>query len=261
MSSTATAFKPTSLAWLRTITTSTVGGKYLVGITGALLTGFVVVHMVGNLQVFLGREALNKYALALKEMGPLLWLARGGLLTIFVIHIVLALRLKRISMAARPVRYQNEDTVQATWASRHMVLTGLVILAFVVFHLAHFTFGFIGRAEKSVDGQVVEKTNYLDLKETYVENGVKKERHDVYSMFIYGFRSLPVSLLYIIAQILLGIHLGHGAYSVFQTFGLNHRKWNLLIRILSFGITGAIVAGNILMPVAAYFRILKLPGE
>lgn len=254
--STATTIQPSSLAWLRILTKSTVGSKYLVGITGLLLTGFVLAHMAGNLQVFIGREALNKYALAIKEMGPLLWLARGGLLAIFLMHILLALRLKKKSMDARPIRYRNEDTVQATWASRHMVLTGLVILAFVLFHLAHFTFGIVHEADIVVDGQTVGTENFLKLKEKYVENGVPKERHDVYAMVIHGFRSLPVSVLYIIAQVLLGVHLFHGLYSVFQTFGLNHHHWNVLIRWFAYLTTAAIVGGNVAMPVAIYFRLI-----
>jgi succinate dehydrogenase / fumarate reductase cytochrome b subunit len=217
--------------------------------------------MIGNLQVFLGREMLNKYAQGLKDTGPLLWIARGGLLTVFLVHIGLALRLKLRSRNARPIRYQHEDTVQASWVSQHMVLTGLVILAFVIFHLAHYTLGLVGSATTIIDSQSAGSVNFLDLKETYFDQGVAKTRHDVYSMVIHGFRSLPVSILYIVAQVLLGLHLLHGAKSVFQTFGLNHGRWNMPIRLATMATTAAIVVGNIAMPLAVYFRLLKLPGE
>src|ERR1019366_6804364 len=113
------------LDWLLPVFASTVGGKFLVALTGLALTGFVIVHMAGNLQIFLGAEAINEYAKKLKDLGPLLWIARIGLLVVFVIHIWLALRLKIRSREARPIGYAHEQTVQASFASRSMVLSGL----------------------------------------------------------------------------------------------------------------------------------------
>jgi len=133
----------TLTGWLLPTFGSTVGSKYLIALTGLALTGFVFVHVSGNLLIYKGRDALNGYALFLKERGALLWLARGGLLAAFLLHVYLTVRLKVRNRNARRVRYAYEDTIQATWASRHMLLTGLVILAFVIFHLMHYTFGLV----------------------------------------------------------------------------------------------------------------------
>ncbi|HEV3146816.1 MAG TPA: succinate dehydrogenase cytochrome b subunit [Gemmataceae bacterium] len=243
---------------LSTFVNSTIGAKYTVGITGLLLVGFVIAHMLGNLQVFAGKEVLNDYAQWLKDHGALLWTARSGLLLVFVTHIFLSLRLKKRNLDARPIRYQYEDTVQATWASRHMVLTGLLILAFVLFHLAHFTFGWIDRVKETHNGhETGQVMNFLDLQEQYVENGATKTRHDVYAMVIHGFRNIPVSIFYIIFQFILGIHLLHGTGSVFQTFGINKPSFNNAIRYFSYALTAVIVGGNISMPLAILFRIVK----
>ena len=222
-------------------------------LTGLALTGFVIVHLLGNLQVFLGREAMNHYAQSLKELGPLLWIARGGLLTVFLIHIFLALRLKKLSLDARPVDYKYQRLVRATWVSRHMALTGLVILAFVIFHLMHFTFGFIGRVTDPDTGHVV---NYLDLKDADYKKKTGEERHDVYRMFIDGFRNIPIVTVYILCMALLGLHLLHGVRSMFQTLGLNHNKYNILFEAVGYAVTGVVVFGNIIMPLAVYFGLI-----
>src|SRR5262245_22507323 len=119
---------------------TTIGAKYVMAVTGLLLTVFVLGHMAGNLLIFAGRDALNSYAEALKSKPTLLWTVRTGLLLTFLLHLYLAFRLSALKRAARPVAYHFEDTVAATWASRNMMLTGLVLLVFILYHLAHFTF-------------------------------------------------------------------------------------------------------------------------
>src|SRR5262245_25657755 len=114
---------------------SSLGKKYLMALTGLALIGFVIAHMSGNLLIFAGRDALNSYAHALKDRPALLWTARTGLLAIFLLHVYLGLVLSLQNRAARPSRYVYEDTLHASWASRHMLLTGLVLLAFIVYHL------------------------------------------------------------------------------------------------------------------------------
>jgi succinate dehydrogenase / fumarate reductase, cytochrome b subunit len=222
--------------WLFAAFGTTVGSKYIVALTGLALTGFVIAHMSGNLLIFRGRDALNSYALFLKERGGLLWAARGGLLAVFLLHLSVAIRLTMRNRAARPTRYAFEDTVQATWASRTMIWSGLVILAFVVFHLTHYTFGLV--AATAPNG-----TNFLDLHDF-------EKRHDVYAMTVYGFRSVPVSIAYIIAQIFLGLHLSHGVSSTFQSMGWNAPRWWRLIRGTGLAIALAVVIGNIAMPLA-----------
>lgn len=245
--------------WLLPALSSTVGSKFLVALTGLALTGFVIVHMSGNLLIFKGRDALNSYALFLKDRGALLWLARGGLLFAFVLHLALALRLHFRNRAARPAAYACQKTIQASWASRHMALTGVVILAFVIFHLLHYTFGVV--VATTPDG-----VNYLDLHESFksaTPADPAKGRHDVYAMTVYGFRNVPVSLAYIVAQVFLFLHLSHGVASTFQSLGCSSpRVWPTLRKI---GLTVAfiVVAGNIAMPLGVMTGLIgrDVPGE
>jgi succinate dehydrogenase / fumarate reductase cytochrome b subunit len=239
------------LRWLTEVFSSTVGLKFLVAVTGLALTGFVIFHLLGNLGVFAGRDAFNKYAQTIKSLGPLLWLARGGLLTVFLVHIFIALKLKKRNLDARPVAYKYERTVKASWTSRYMVLTGLVILGFVAFHLAHYTFGVIGRVEDPDTGKT---TNYLELKDEAYHKKTGEERHDTYRMFIDGFRSPVIVGIYVVCMVLLGLHLLHGVRSIFQTLGLNHKKYNRLFELTGYGVTALVVAANTAMPVAVLFR-------
>lgn len=215
---------------LRPVRTS-VGSKYVMAVTGLGLIAFVVAHMIGNLLIYRGREALNSYAHALESSPVLLWTARLGLLAIFVVHVVQGVRLTRQNVKARPVRYVYEDTVQASWASRHMLLTGLVILAFVIYHLLHFTFGV---------------TNPKDFK--YVLPQDPKGYHDVAGMVVAGFREWPVALAYVVAQVFLGLHLWHGAGSWFQSLGLNNKAWQGLTHKLGQALAVVIAMGNSSIP-------------
>jgi succinate dehydrogenase / fumarate reductase cytochrome b subunit len=200
------------------------------GVTGVMLIGFVIMHMVGNLQVFLGAETLNAYGKMLHDLGGLLWVARFGLIGAVVLHIASGLRLASLNKAARPVRYVHETTVQASFASRYMKLSGLVVLAFVVYHLLHFTLG----------GAVPDDTNFLD----------PQGRKDIYKMVVLGFQQPAVSAAYIIAMILLGLHLNHGATSLFQSLGLRNVKYNTIIDKVGPALSILVVVGNCSMPIA-----------
>jgi succinate dehydrogenase / fumarate reductase, cytochrome b subunit len=221
-------------AWAAPFLKSSIGGKYLVAVTGLILTLFVVVHMLGNLQVFLGPDAINAYAQTLKKNAGLLWTARSILLAAFVVHVGMALRLNWKARQARPVRYAYEQTVQASFASRHMVLTGLVILAFTIFHIAHYTLGIVTQAEVAPGVYV----NYLTLDDA-------GRRPDVYSMMIYGFSNPIVSILYLIAQVFLFLHLTHGVASMFQTVGLNTPRAQRLIRTVAWVVALVVCLGNV----------------
>jgi succinate dehydrogenase / fumarate reductase, cytochrome b subunit len=241
--------------WLSTFAGSSVGGKQVVALTGLALMGFVFVHMLGNLQIYAGlwgpaagQDVVNAYAKSLKDTGPLLWLARLGLLAVFVLHLTLALRLNVRNRAARPVRYHYFDTIKATWASRHMVSTGIVIGLFVLFHLAHYTFGVVEGAEVS-PGRFV---SYLDLRDS-------AGRHDVYSMSVYGFRNPIVTLTYVAAMVALTLHLWHGAASTMQSLGLNGGRWRRIIGRAGIAFALLIAVGNISMPLAVQFGFLQ-PG-
>jgi succinate dehydrogenase / fumarate reductase cytochrome b subunit len=235
--------------WLRPFVTTSVGMKVTTALTGLGLTGFVIVHMIGNLQVlpvFGGQEAINAYAHSLKELGPLLWIARVGLLALFALHIYLALSLALRARAARPVPYQYPGTIQASKASVTMHWTGLAILAFALFHLAHFTFGWVNvtPARDPVTGALVD-ANYLFLVDD-------KGRHDVYSMVVAGFKNPVISVLYLVAMGFLYVHLSHGVGSVFQTLGLNTPRTQPFVTGLSRAVAVVVVAGNIWIVVAVW---------
>jgi succinate dehydrogenase / fumarate reductase cytochrome b subunit len=263
---------------LQTVAGSSLGGKYLMALTGLGLIGFVLIHMLGNLQIFLGPEALNSYAHALKSKPALLWTARLGLLTIFVAHVFMGLRLTALNRAARPVRYVCEDTVQASWASRNMMLTGLVILAFIIYHLAHFTFGVVKPAsiQSTPSGLAVLEPprHYLDLVEIreagsqiYVaqpsleyrslDHHKVDARHDVYSMVVAGFRNPIVALTYVLAQIFLALHLWHGGSSWFQSLGINHPSYQCCIRMVGPVLAVVVLLGNCSMPLAVLAGIVR----
>jgi len=220
---------------LRPLRTS-VGSKYVMALTGLGLMGFVLVHMLGNLQIFLGKQAHNDYAHHLEESPVLVWTARAGLLTIFVLHIVLGVRLWLWNRSARPTRYFYEDTVQASWASRHMLLTGLVILAFVIFHVLHFTLGVI----------------YPEYFARHPPDDPQKQR-DVARMVVDGFHQWPVSLGYVVAQLVLGLHLWHGAGSWLQSLGWSGRRWLRVVQGFGAAFALLIVVGNCSIPLAILF--------
>jgi len=181
---------------------SPVGAKMVMAITGLALTGFVLVHLSGNLLIFAGRDVFNAYAKGLHSLGALLWIARIGLLGAFVLHMYLAIKLSIENRAARPIGYAHEATIQATLASRHMIHTGVLMLAFVIYHLAHYTFRVVSPEISALD------------------------QHDVYAMVVMGFSSPTVSAFYILSMAALSAHLRHGVSSLFQSLGLYHGNIN-----------------------------------
>lgn len=213
---------------------TSIGKKVAMALTGVGLFVFVIGHMLGNLQIFLGREALNAYAEKLHSLPALLWTVRAGLLAIFAIHVVTAIRLTRENRAARPIGYLKEDTVAASYASRTMMLSGLVVAAFVLYHLAHFTF----RLLHLPDRPLIE------------ELSAGHQRFDVYAMVVLGFRSWLVTGLYIAAQMVLGMHLSHGVSSMLQTLGLNCPRCANAIEKVGPISAAIIVAGNVAIPLA-----------
>ena len=257
---------------------SSLGKKYVMAVTGVLLIGFVLTHMAGNLLVYLGPDALNSYAAALKAKPYLLWPARVGLLLLFLLHLFVAIRLTLENRAARPQGYVYERTLQASFASRHMMLTGLVLLAFIVYHLAQFTLGLVTRADVQVASgklMVVDK-NYLDLSEihssgareyiaspsqNYRDLDPKKidVRHDVYSMVVSGFRNPWVSLSYIVAMLFLGLHLWHGGSSWLESLGLGAPASSVPHASSYLGpiLAVLVVAGNCSIPLSVWLGVVK----
>ena len=209
-------------------------------VTGAGLFAFTVAHMLGNLQLFLGPDSLNRYAHFLQSNDALLWPTRTGLLAMIVLHIWSAVKLSSENKAARPVPYIGEPVPAATtFASRTMLMSGLIIAAFVVYHLLHFT------------AQVKEiNLVQVDFKTLLVAEGPQKGYHDVHRMMVTGFQNPFVSGFYILAVGLLCLHLSHGLSALFQTLGLrNHMWWPLIQR---FGIVASLLLflGYIAVPVS-----------
>jgi len=218
---------------------TSVGKKTVIAITGFLLLGFVIAHMLGNLQIFLGKDQLNAYAKTLQDLGAILWVARISLLIAFVTHIYFAIKVTLENKAARPVAYAVNKVHKASFASRIMPITGVVILLFVIYHLLHFTFAAFNPEYKGLmDGT----------------------RHDVFSMVIQGFQNPVSSILYIIAQACLALpvgHLAHGAFSMLQTLGINHPNIDARVKAASVGTALLIFVGNSSIPVAVMAGIIK----
>jgi succinate dehydrogenase / fumarate reductase cytochrome b subunit len=237
---------------------TSLGGKFLMALTGLGLIVFVLGHMAGNLLIYLGRDAINTYGQTLKSNPELLWAARGGLLTIFVVHLVVGIYLTLGNRAARPVQYQRQDTVKASLASRHMLLTGLVLLAFILYHLGHYTFGFFNTAEvQRPDGMVVA-VNYLDLHDAeYARANPGHYRHDVYGMVVAGFQNPVVTGLYLVAMVFLFLHLWHGGSSWFQSLGLNHPRYQALLRWIGPGVATLVFVGNCSIPLAVLSGLIR----
>jgi succinate dehydrogenase / fumarate reductase cytochrome b subunit len=226
---------PDAVGFVRDALDSSVGAKVLVALTGLGLVLYVIVHLIGNLKLFQGPAAINHYAYVLKhDFGILIWIARGGLIAIFVLHLSLAVRLKLRSLAARPVPYQYAESVQAGVCSRTMVGTGLVILVFVLFHLAHYTFGWVVTANTPQG-----PTNYLDLRDTH-----DPKLHNVYEMTIAGFKNPAIAVFYLICQVVLFLHLRHGIPSTFQTLGLKNARFRGAIDVLGLVIALFVLVGN-----------------
>jgi succinate dehydrogenase / fumarate reductase cytochrome b subunit len=223
---------------IRLFSTS-IGRKLVIAVTGAMLLGFLFGHMLGNMAVFQGPGALNGYA-AWLQGHPLLIFIRLGLATVFCIHIYAALQLARENRTARQTRYVASQTFQTSWASRYMVLTGLLVVVFVVGHLLHFTLGVV--APESYGG--VDSAG----------------NHDVYAMVIRGFQNPWICAVYVVGMNLVGFHIFHGTRSLFQTIGINHTSYNSTIRILNYSLVALFVIGNCSIPILVYAGVIGLSG-
>ena len=210
---------------------STVGTKFLVALTGFLLVAFVIGHMLGNLQVYLGPEAINSYAVFLKSKPGILWAARFGLLAALIVHIWGITRLSLKNQEARPEAYALKRPAASTFSSRTMVLSGAALLAFIVYHLMHFTVG----ATNPEHFRLIDELG----------------RHDVYSMTVLGFQQPAVAVSYILAMGILGLHLGHGIASIFHSMGWSRPKTAPVIELAGRLAALILVIGNISIPVAA----------
>ena len=210
---------------------SSVGRKVAMAATGIVLFGFVTVHMLGNLQAYMGRETLNHYAEFLQHMGHGggIWIFRGILLTAVGIHAWAALSLTLDNWKARPVGYRAQQLSAATWSSRTMRWSGVVLAIFIVYHLLHLTVG--------------------NVHPDFIKG-------DAYHNFVKGFQVPDASAFYILAQLCLGLHMWHGVWSVTQTLGLSHPRYNTLRRAFAGVLTVLVVGVNISYPLAVLAGII-----
>ena len=222
---------------------SSLGKKYVMAVTGCALFLFVIGHLLGNLQVFGAPDLINSYAHFLKSKPGLLWSARLGLLACVAVHIISAVALTAANREARPVGYAGGAAYGSTANSRYMMVSGLVIAAFVLYHLAHFTVLLPG-----VNGV----GDFRKL--TTVLNG--EPVPDAYAMMILGFQVWWVVLFYLIAMALLFMHLGHGVSAMFQSLGWRNHVWWPRIAGLAKGASTAIFVGYAIIPVAIFLRIV-----
>lgn len=216
---------------------SSVGKKLIMAISGIILVGFILGHLAGNLQVFAGAKKFNDYAEFLQNLGGLLWVARIFLLGTLLAHIFSAISLTRENRAARPIKYQHEGTNVASWSSRTMVLSGLVIAAFVIYHLLHFTI-------------VVADPELISLKNS----------HDIFSMVVKGFQKPIVAASYIVAVGLLSFHLNHAIFSVFQTLGINSSDMDKKIKLFATVLSTLIFLGYASIPFFILLNFVKPQG-
>jgi len=236
---------------------SSIGRKLLMAVTGLVLVGFVTGHLVGNLQIFSHPDKINGYAHFLQSLGPVLWVVRIGLLACVGIHVWAAVVLALENKASRgPEAYGVSKWLQAALASRYMKQSGVVVLAFIVYHIAHFT---VGAAQAgSFKAALSEYTMAGDFHLFGLPIVAKGQQvHDVYSMVYLGFANPMVSLFYIVAVALLSLHLLHGVDSMFQTFGLRNHRWSVCLRRAVALFSLAYLVGNVAIPGAILTGIAK----
>jgi succinate dehydrogenase cytochrome b subunit len=203
---------------------ASIGKKAVMAITAAVLFGYVLGHLAGNLQVYVGAEQMDRYATFLHSMPALLWAVRIFLLVCLALHITASIQLTLLKQEARPVGYVKKEAIGSTFASRSMIWSGAMIAAFVIYHLLDLTTG------------VANTLQYQDL--------------HAYENLVYSFQRPVVSGFYIIAMILLGMHLYHGIWSMFQTLGFSHPRYTPMLKRAAAWAAILLTAGFISIPIA-----------
>lgn len=207
-----------------------VGKKVAMAVSGILLVAFLVSHMASNVLVFSAPEKLDAYAEFLRSFGPLLWVARAGLLALVAVHIAAAYQLTQMARAARPTGYSRHEHQVSSYAARTMRYGGVLILVFIVYHILHYTTG--------------------HLHPDFVPGEVGRN-------LIVGMQVKWTAAFYAITMIAIGAHFYHGIWSVFQTLGLNHPSWNRSRVTLTLGLTLVVAGGFLSIPLAALFGLLR----
>ncbi|MBS1537510.1 MAG: succinate dehydrogenase cytochrome b subunit [Bacteroidetes bacterium] len=221
---------------------STILSKIVMAVSGAALVGFLIAHLTGNLLVFAGPEKINAYGQGLRDLGPLLWVLRIGLLVAVALHIISSIFLADKNRTARPVSYSKKKSIQSTIASRTMLFSGITILTFVAYHLLHYTYG------------IVQPEFYHG--EYMLHDG--RTVHDIYSMMIHGFTNPFITVSYVLAVTFVCMHLNHAIASAFQTLGFNHPKYNAKIKMFGVGLSAILWVGYLSIPAGIMAGVVKL---
>jgi succinate dehydrogenase / fumarate reductase cytochrome b subunit len=214
---------------------SSLGKKYIMAVSGFVLFLFVVGHLVGNLQIFLGPEAINRYGHFLQSNIEILWPVRIFLLSMIGLHIWSAIKLSAENKAARPVAYANWNPTVATYASRTMLMSGIIVFIFIVYHLLHYT----------VQVQSINLTG-----QNFVSFEDAEKRHDIYKMMVVGFENKWVSGFYIVGVAFLCLHLSHGVSAMFQSLGWKNKIYGPCLDKAARVVAVLIFVGYIAIPVS-----------
>ncbi len=217
---------------------TSIGKKVLMALTGLMLSGFIVGHLLGNLTIFAGREWINSYAYHLEELKVLVWAARITLLSLVTIHILTAICLTLKNKKARPVNYAKKENQTTSLGARTMAMTGMVILAFIVFHLMHFTF----------------RVTHPEISNSLDEHG----HRDVFKMVVMSFQRPELAFGYVAALTLLFLHLSHGLWSLFQSLGLLGERTLPIAKKISCAVAWALYLAYISIPLTCYFGVIKV---
>lgn len=209
-------------------------------VSGLLLLGFVIAHLLGNLLIYRGPEAINAYARKLRDLGPLLWAIRLGLLTALIVHVWTSILVSRENKKARPVPYRMTRSLTTSYAARTMLLSGVLVVAYLVYHLLHFTF-------RVAHPELSGATDALG-------------HVDVYSMMVLSFQNPGISFAYLLGTALLCLHLSHGTASAFQTLGITSERTIPLVTHVSRLLALILFLGYLSIPAAVLLGVLTLPG-
>ena len=218
------------MTWLRRFYQSTLGKKALMAVTGVVLFGFILGHLAGNLQVFISQQQFDEYAAMLKGNLALLWTVRTVLLFSVALHILVSVQLTVRNRAARPQAYETKENIASNYAQRTMWVSGPIVAAFVVYHLLHFTAGVV----------------HPSFQEETVFNNV-----------VVGFQQVGAAVFYVFAMGLLGMHLSHGIWSMFQSLGIFHPKYTPWIKLGARGFAALIVLGYISIPIGVMAGVVR----
>lgn len=228
------------MTWIGSFYRSALGKKAVMAVTGVFLFGWIFMHMLGNAKLYLGAEHFNEYARWLRTMGaPLvphsaaLWIVRVLMVVVVWLHIQAATQLTLMNWAARPVAYNDRDYVVATYAARTMRWGGVIILLFILYHLAHLTFGL----------NVAPPAQFIET--------------DPYHNVVVGFQVWWVSALYVIANLALGLHLYHGLRSMFDSLGLSHQRFEAWKKYFATAFAIIVAGANISFPIAVMLGIIR----